>query len=574
MSRRDPLVTGSTTFYERTGSSTPNAFPLNLPGHDSRSRENPEHPGSPQDSSDPSEIYFDWPLYEAVTTEETTMSDVFSETGSAKSPSSALTTPSSAGNNHEADKDTPMPDYAPQDLHPIQVWPGIPDTPLPRSQTISIAPTIAPAENTSSSRPSRARCLPDSDKTSEVRKNGACLHCRIRRVACTADGVCSKCKEECGKLQGPLATTSAAEAHAQKMCLRRSPSEIIGGSAIRWCWDSYPTTGRDQFTGEHGSIFVFLSEVAIGPPLELKVCRFTSGGHEAWGIEPEASPSEDDILLWAKSQMGAERNESFESCIENLLLAFVQNDGLQKALNLEARKPDDASAKFAKDQQTWMKKLLDMRSMWKVWRCKQFYIRVASHGMVATSSPVLQPIQDHLRRRAEHAISSLEKSVLEGIDRFLAPFGIKGEHRYLQSALNISIWVSMWQLILIYRQSLSQMLIDQPGYPAPVFIDGASENLKRNQFRTATTQLFHSVVVVYSELFRTRKILDSLKDPRPGGLRNDAALQGAFKLAWEAHKDFYHGFQQASFQQMSTGDELIKAHIVAKEEKILARKRK
>ncbi|KAK3341564.1 hypothetical protein B0T25DRAFT_616842 [Lasiosphaeria hispida] len=545
MSGRYPLVTGSAAFYERTGSSTPAAFPPNLPGHGSAPRENSEYPESSQDSYDPVDVFFDWPLYEGGTTEETTMS-VFSDNSSATSPDSALTTPSSAGNNHEADEDTLMPDYAPQDLHRIQVWPGIPDTPLPRSQTISIPPTTASAEGTSSSRPSRARCLPDSDKTSEVRKKGACLHCRIKRVACTADGVCNKCEIECLKWQGTTSTTpeakaqaeALAQAHARKMCVRKSPIEIIGGSAIRWCWDSSLPPARDRSAGGHDSIFVFFSKAATSPYLEVKVC-FTSNGREALGIEPGASPSEDEILRWAKEQMEAERNPSFESSIETLLLTFVQHDGLQNALSLEGKQIDSKSIRFAREQQAWMKKLLDMRCMWKVWRCRQFYIRrtLASPEM-HNSSPRFQAIQDHLHRRAEHAISSLEKSVLGGIDRLLVPFSIKKEHQYLQSALNISMWVSMWQLILIYRQSLSQMLIDQPRYSAPVFIEGASENLKRSHFRTATEQLFHSVVVVYSELFRTRKTLESLQDPRPKGLENDNALKGVFKLAWEAHKSF------------------------------------
>ena len=62
-------------------------------------------------------------------------------------------------------------------------------------------------------------------------------------------------------------------------------------------------------------------------------------------------------------------------------------------------------------------------------------------------------------------------------------------------------------------------------------------------FSETTRQLLNSVIVIYSELFRTRNVLDSLRGASmanvdPGIFRGKGDVHQRFQEAWVAHNEF------------------------------------
>lgn len=65
-----------------------------------------------------------------------------------------------------------------------------------------------------------------------------------------------------------------------------------------------------------------------------------------------------------------------------------------------------------------------------------------------------------------------------------------------------------------------------------------SSNSKRHKFHDITERLFNGVVVMYSELFRTRKVLEGLRGARGDAFGNDAGLHKEFQETWAAREAF------------------------------------
>lgn len=73
-------------------------------------------------------------------------------------------------------------------------------------------------------------------------------------------------------------------------------------------------------------------------------------------------------------------------------------------------------------------------------------------------SQQLLPVQLHLHLRAGTAISSAEREILKGLDAFLQPPStLKHETSDTRSAFTVALWLSMWQVILIYQEVLDQV---------------------------------------------------------------------------------------------------------------------
>lgn len=70
----------------------------------------------------------------------------------------------------------------------------------------------------------------------------------------------------------------------------------------------------------------------------------------------------------------------------------------------------------------------------------------------------LLPVQLHFHLRAGAAISIAERELLKGFDAFLQPPStLKQETSGTRSAFTIALWLSMWQVILIYQEVLDQL---------------------------------------------------------------------------------------------------------------------
>ncbi|KAK0632871.1 hypothetical protein B0T14DRAFT_505313 [Immersiella caudata] len=251
-------------------------------------------------------------------------------------------------------------------------------------------------------------------------------------------------------------------------------------------------------------------------------------------------PHRNAIALWARSQLKASANDSFDFLIQQLLVVYVEQRALDHANSLE---PNTGDA-FLKSQNEWLDKLLMMRCMWNVWSCETFCV-LDSRGQPLTGST--KAVQDYLHQFAGLEISWLEKVVLRELDKLQT--GIKGDQPLLTSAYHIGVWIAMWQLIMMYRQ------------PAPLWF-------QRAQFRETTEELFNKVVVLYSALFRTTKALNHLIGAGSRVFGGKPIVAEAFEKAWASHTKFYN-----SFRYQFSGDELIQGLVIKKESEVLRRKR-
>ncbi|KAK3695112.1 hypothetical protein B0T22DRAFT_454394 [Podospora appendiculata] len=412
---------------------------------------------------------------------------------------------------------------------------------LPRDPTIHLTTTTTTTTTTSSSSSPRNRAtshfgntrprhLTKPEETKEVRKRGACHRCRIARRKCDAFDVCAQCKKLCEKQGSP---------YDNETCIRKTLSETLGAVAVRWNSNdpNFSMPSRQQFDGgEHLELYISFSNSPGSPRLKINAKSFTMPNNmfqknRYYGIEPSSGPEDKSIYQWAEDQILFEERIDFETRMEKLLRSYVRSNGLEKAITSEQR-----CLKIVQTQKTLMLNLLKMRCMWKVKSCKEFF--VARPGEKAVALPQnLTSIQDHLRLFAEQAMSTLERDVLKDIDTYLFVTDIRKEEQVLSAAVNIAMWISLWQIILLYRRSLLWALYQQGTKSAPVtIVDSAS--FKRHSFRDMTLQLFNGVVVIYAELFRTSRALDSISKVTADVFGNDVDLHLTFQDAWRGRQQF------------------------------------
>lgn len=227
------------------------------------------------------------------------------------------------------------------------------------------------------------------------------------------------------------------------------------------------------------------------------------------------------IFWWAREQLRVNPCRGFGSLIPQLLACFVEDE----ALDYANHPPSKSSHTFVASQKYWTGELLKMVCMWNVWNCRKFYVRDVRGQPLPEST---QPIHEYLHIYAGAEISRLEKVVLQEVDKLQG--GIKLGERptpLLLSAYHLGVWISLWQLVVMYRQS-----------------SGARLGFRKEQFRETTEELYNKVVILYSVVFRTSKALLYLIDKETGvsGVFGGKSVLGeAFDKAWRARKDFCKG---------------------------------
>ncbi|KAK3329044.1 hypothetical protein B0H66DRAFT_11384 [Apodospora peruviana] len=456
----------------------------------------------------------------------------------------------------ELDDDVQMIDSGPESPQPQVVWPTLSGIKPPLLQTIELTPASVETYGASlhstqnymrpqgdsgkrggsssttrhpASSPSgvRSRTLRHPEDTNEVRKKGACYRCRISRVKCNTDEPCHKCN---------IAPSKPGGEFVRETCIRDEPSKVGGVTAVheRWSWNEPLNLRRDDLKkASRGFLLVRFEDTPNGPFLKVATNSFTrpdreSNGSSLYDIIPNEGPAfDDDICNWAKNQILFENKQDFESCHEKLLQSYVETNGLQKA-------PRDTQTKL-------LEKVLRMRCMWKVWSCERFVIRTADDSPLPGSWDV-SVVQDYLHRVAEQALSIVEKNILADLDKYLSPIS-PGDTK-ANISMYIAMWMILWQMILLYRQSLErtlrhQELRQQQPNAAPFVLGMNAASSKRYKFREVTEKLYNAVVVMYSELFRTRKVLEGLKDAGVNEFGNDSILYRAFRETWKARDSFY-----------------------------------
>jgi hypothetical protein len=208
---------------------------------------------------------------------------------------------------------------------------------------------------------------------------------------------------------------------------------------------------REQIATGHESIYVSFSDEAESPCLELKVCRIALPNQHGnpqdarWGIVPGCHPSEDDIYRWIEQLIVADPTTGFEPEMDRLLVSFVRQP--QAGLQAKWHSP--------------LSDLLAMRCMWKVWSCKQLFWRRHPKSPATAFNFRASLIHDALRLFAAQALSERERKLLGEVHALFFP---KKEEKETDGA-NIVKWLLLWQMILVYRQSLIWMLAQEKQMP-------------------------------------------------------------------------------------------------------------
>jgi hypothetical protein len=176
-----------------------------------------------------------------------------------------------------------------------------------------------------------------------------------------------------------------------------------------------------------------------------------------WGIAPSDGSLETTVYEWMEQQIEAETRSDFEAEMDRLLLRFVRRPSTGMCSEWLELKP------LASD-------LLKMRCMWKVWSCKQLFGRttLSSRATFAPMNWRFASIQDSLRVLAAQAISEAERRILPEIQKLAT--------KTKTDDTNVMKWLLLWQMILIYRQSLSWMLGQEQTNAAPLPLAGQSIN--------------------------------------------------------------------------------------------------
>ncbi|AEO70465.1 uncharacterized protein THITE_122731 [Thermothielavioides terrestris NRRL 8126] len=394
-------------------------------------------------TSTPSEDFddfFDWDAWARdEVTDVTTQSDVPSEGKPAARPSPL--TPAGPGvvlPSHQ--DDTPMPDAPSQEPQLPHVWPSVSVTQPPRDLHIRLEASPPPTASPPLGQ-KKTRVLKHPEETSLVREMKACYHCKINKTK--------------------VLSTVLMDA-------------IVDCGQARWKWNDpdFSTPGRNQFVDGRLRLFIFFDSVS-SPFLEVVVGPFALPNQKdhgpqnsrPLGILPDETPSEAQLYQWAEQQIEAEIGGNFEAEMDKLLLKFVRRmqtntwlDGQQLSI------PD-----------TLLPNLLKMRCMWKVWSCKQLFLRQQLGSPAYQFGLNMSSIQDSLRLQAARIISELERKVVDDIEKTFLLKNKKDAARpspEMRRTVEVTRWLLLWQVILIYRQSLSLVMEQQQTNAEPLPVAG------------------------------------------------------------------------------------------------------
>ncbi len=206
------------------------------------------------------------------------------------------------------------------------------------------------------------------------------------------------------------------------------------------------------------------------PVLPIKIARYAVQGPNGAHIRQYGIPVQVldlPMLEWAREQRNWETRTDFASQVEHLLVEFASNDilgGIARSENLAEKNQLEISR-----QNGLMRKLADMSAIWKIWSAKEFFIRPATDpDRVMPMKMSFEYAQTHLKMCAGTILSRLEGEVLQGVNNnYLKQPNIKKkESPRFWAAMNVAMWLSMTQLILMYRET-EYLSIVQPQTYAP-----------------------------------------------------------------------------------------------------------
>ncbi|KAL1841606.1 hypothetical protein VTJ49DRAFT_2301 [Mycothermus thermophilus] len=263
-------------------------------------------------------------------------------------------------------------------------------------------------------------------------------------------------------------------------------------------------------------------------PCSMDKIGRSQGARLHFGIAPNCLPPPDEIYRWMGEQVLAETNTDFEAEMDQLLIDLVHRPRPQP-------------------QGTLLSNVLKMRCMLKLWTCKKLYVQ--PFGTQDVRIPMdFKPVLESLRFAAAQVISELERQIIKELDIHRT--------KLKKTELLFERWVVLWQMILIYRQSLIWESERREADAAPL----SEEASRGRDFRRDTTQLFAATVVTYNQLFST-------KDTTLKKLRNTEStpFEPRFSAAWQRLPEFH---ARVLSQKLPTDDFFI-SFIVNREQAIL-----
>lgn len=227
-------------------------------------------------------------------------------------------------------------------------------------------------------------------------------------------------------------------------------------------------------------IFISFSDKTNSRCLPLTVAPFIHPDQGTrFGISLSSQPLQESALLaWAQDDMQMDdriddRIDDFESLLNQFHIHHVRGEGLKRAMDrATAGKP----IKSVESQKKLLSNLLELKLMWKIWSCKDFFGRRQEAGAGRPLGLQFSSVQSWLRFTAASAISRLEKNILGVFDEYLKK-DAAGSTTATKPILELSRWVSLWQMILVYRQSLRLL---QEHNEAEPYVPGGEQNPRQS----------------------------------------------------------------------------------------------
>ncbi|KAM0329846.1 hypothetical protein ACHAQA_004011 [Verticillium albo-atrum] len=303
------------------------------------------------------------------------------------------------------------------------IWPQTdPSQALPRHSTLSLS-----GRKKRSRRPSSpaSRHVKNPAETARVRKLGACIKCRIEKLKCNDDTVCVSCQSKYGL---PL---------CQRTCLRKTLTEIakqttyIRYTGLRYNQEQAVLRTKCAFGEGVRDVFLSFSDIDLQAPTLKTVfrkCHSLNDGSEVIAFPRDRVPSHGQLVEWVEHQILAERHagriHGFEGSIDTFVLKYVRSGTSRKAL----------------PQARLMRKIHEMRCMYRIWKMDTLYWR---HAQTAHHTPLPPFIHAELRQIVKSALESCERDILGELDKFLKPSGIPAKDR-------APMWAGLWQLIFTF----------------------------------------------------------------------------------------------------------------------------
>ncbi|GAO15506.1 hypothetical protein UVI_02020800 [Ustilaginoidea virens] len=251
--------------------------------------------------------------------------------------------------------------------------------------------------------------------------------------------------------------------------------------------EQYLCSGPRFFTGSPRDIAILFSNEKHSPSLYATVQAYRStNNHDETGCPRTAAfprekvPSHPRLQRWVEEQIKREAGAEFGLLLQNFLRVYSKDD-LQKMPKYDL-----------------VSKVHKMNCFFRIWKMPAFLCIDPSKKLV----PLPVSVQAQLRSIARKALDRLEYDVFKMLDDCLSQQGSpKADER-------VAIWVSMWQLMLMYRElliaykaHLGQMKRD-PSSPDE-FITSQTQ-----QHRRLVDNFYPLLAIFYHYQFRTRKSIE------------------------------------------------------------------